>query len=79
MISISLCHVVQIAPTSLRPEVIARRTTFRESFRLRKITRVNSSLMMHPDLPEYQVKIAACVRKFAVARDKTPANDPRLR
>lgn len=58
MMSISLCHVVHIAPPSRRPEVIVRRTLFRESFRLKKITRVNSSLMMHPDLPEYQVKIA---------------------
>ncbi|KYN18060.1 Putative phospholipid-transporting ATPase 12 [Trachymyrmex cornetzi] len=54
MISISLCHLVQIAPPSLRPKVVARRTLFRESFRLKKVTRVNSSLMMHPDLPEYQ-------------------------
>ncbi|XP_011693120.1 PREDICTED: probable phospholipid-transporting ATPase IF [Wasmannia auropunctata] len=58
MISISLCHVVQIAPPSRRPEIIARRTQFRESFRLKKITRVNSSLMMHPDLPEYQAASA---------------------
>ncbi|XP_018059116.1 PREDICTED: probable phospholipid-transporting ATPase IF [Atta colombica] len=58
MISISLCHLVQIAPSSLRPKVIARRTLFRESFRLKKITRVNSSLMMHPDLPEYQAASA---------------------
>ncbi|KYN08158.1 putative phospholipid-transporting ATPase IF [Cyphomyrmex costatus] len=58
MISISLCHMVQIAPPSLRSEIIARRTLFRESFRLKKVTRVNSSLMMHPDLPEYQAASA---------------------
>ncbi|XP_026825879.1 probable phospholipid-transporting ATPase IF isoform X2 [Ooceraea biroi] len=58
MISISLCHVVQIAPPSRRPEVIAKRTLFRESFRLKKIKRLNSSLMMHPDLPEYQAASA---------------------
>ncbi|XP_011166374.2 probable phospholipid-transporting ATPase IF isoform X2 [Solenopsis invicta] len=58
MMGISLCHVVQIAPPSLRPEIIARRTEFRESFRLKKVTRVNSSLMMHPDLPEYQAASA---------------------
>ncbi|XP_032670766.1 probable phospholipid-transporting ATPase IF isoform X2 [Odontomachus brunneus] len=58
MISISLCHMVHIAPPSQRPVVIARRTLFRESFRLKKITRVNSSLMMHPDLPEYQAASA---------------------
>lgn len=58
MISISLCHIVQIAPPSRRPEVIAKRTMFRESFRLKKVTRVNSSLMMHPDLPEYQAASA---------------------
>ncbi|XP_072764277.1 phospholipid-transporting ATPase IF isoform X2 [Anoplolepis gracilipes] len=58
MISISLCHVVQIAPPSLRPEIVAKRTSFRESFRLKKITRVNSSLMMHPDLPQYQAASA---------------------
>lgn len=65
MISISLCHVVQIAPPSQRPEIVAKRTSFRESFRLKKITRVNSSLMMHPDLPQYQVKIAR-VRKYRI-------------
>ncbi|XP_018352435.1 PREDICTED: probable phospholipid-transporting ATPase IF [Trachymyrmex septentrionalis] len=58
MISISLCHLVQIAPPSLRPKVVARRTLFRESYRLKKVTRVNSSLMMHPDLPEYQAASA---------------------
>ncbi|XP_018306223.1 probable phospholipid-transporting ATPase IF [Mycetomoellerius zeteki] len=58
MISISLCHLVQIAPPSRRPEVVTRRTLFRESFRLKKVTRVNSSLMMHPDLPEYQAASA---------------------
>ncbi|KAL6255347.1 hypothetical protein P5V15_013685 [Pogonomyrmex californicus] len=58
MISISLCHVVQIAPPNRRPEIIAKRTQFRESFRLKKVTRVNSSLMMHPDLPEYQAASA---------------------
>ncbi|XP_011879867.1 PREDICTED: probable phospholipid-transporting ATPase IF isoform X2 [Vollenhovia emeryi] len=58
MMSISLCHMVQIAPPSQRPEIIARRTLFRESFRLKTITRVNSSLMMHPDLPEYQAASA---------------------
>ncbi|XP_024876630.1 probable phospholipid-transporting ATPase IF isoform X1 [Temnothorax curvispinosus] len=58
VISLSLCHIVQIAPPSHRPEIIARRTLFRESFRLKKITRVNSSLMMHPDLPEYQAASA---------------------
>ncbi|KAL0110201.1 hypothetical protein PUN28_013685 [Cardiocondyla obscurior] len=58
MISISLCHIVQISPPSRRPEIIAKRTQFRESFRLKKVTRVNSSLMMHPDLPEYQAASA---------------------
>ncbi|XP_029155219.1 probable phospholipid-transporting ATPase IF isoform X3 [Nylanderia fulva] len=58
MISISLCHVVQIAPPSQRPEIVAKRTLFRESFRLKKITRVNSTLMMHPDLPQYQAASA---------------------
>jgi len=57
MTSISLCHVVRIAPPSLHHEIIAKRTLFRESFKLKKIKRINSSLMMHPDLPEYQVKI----------------------
>ncbi|XP_078052193.1 phospholipid-transporting ATPase IF, partial [Augochlora pura] len=58
MISISLCHTVQISPPSIRPSVIARRVEYRESFRQKKITRVNSSLMMHPDLPEYQAASA---------------------
>ncbi|XP_077267096.1 phospholipid-transporting ATPase IH-like [Temnothorax americanus] len=55
VISLSLCHIVQIAPPRQRPEIIARRTLFREKFRLKKITRVNSSLMTHPDLPQYQI------------------------
>ncbi|XP_014470440.1 PREDICTED: probable phospholipid-transporting ATPase IF [Dinoponera quadriceps] len=58
MISISLCHVVHIAPPSQRPVIMARRTIYRESFRSKKITRVNSSLLMHPDLPEYQAASA---------------------
>ncbi|XP_076683090.1 phospholipid-transporting ATPase IF isoform X2 [Andrena cerasifolii] len=58
MISLALCHTVQITPPSQRPAVIARRTEFRESFRQKKILRVNSSLMMHPDLPEYQAASA---------------------
>nr|XP_033338389.1 probable phospholipid-transporting ATPase IF [Megalopta genalis]XP_033338398.1 probable phospholipid-transporting ATPase IF [Megalopta genalis] len=58
MISISLCHTVQVSPPSVRSTVIARRVEYRESFRLKKITRVNSSLMMHPDLPEYQAASA---------------------
>nr|XP_031846306.1 probable phospholipid-transporting ATPase IF isoform X1 [Nomia melanderi]XP_031846314.1 probable phospholipid-transporting ATPase IF isoform X1 [Nomia melanderi] len=58
MLSISLCHTVQLSPPSMRPNVIARRIEYRESFRQKKITRVNSSLMMHPDLPEYQAASA---------------------
>lgn len=34
-----------------------KRKEFRKSFRQKKI-HVDSSLLMHPDLPEYQVKIA---------------------
>ncbi|XP_076656807.1 phospholipid-transporting ATPase IF [Halictus rubicundus] len=58
MISIALCHTVQISPPSIRPSVIARRIEYRESFRQKRITRVNSSLLMHPDLPEYQAASA---------------------
>ncbi|XP_015439518.1 PREDICTED: probable phospholipid-transporting ATPase IF [Dufourea novaeangliae] len=58
MISISLCHTVQISPPSLMPSVIANRIEYRASFRQKKITRVNSSLLMHPDLPEYQAASA---------------------
>ncbi|XP_076237899.1 phospholipid-transporting ATPase IF [Calliopsis andreniformis] len=58
MVSIALCHSVQISPESLRPVVIARRIEFRESFRQKRILRVNSSLMMHPNLPEYQATSA---------------------
>lgn len=71
MISISLCHIVHIAPPSRRLEIIAKRTMFRESFRLKKITKVNSSLLMHPDLPEYQVKIVTEIQirsVFSVTR-----------
>lgn len=58
MISISLCHSVQITPPSQRKNIITRRTEYRQSFRLKKIFQLNSSLLMHPDLPEYQVKMS---------------------
>ncbi|XP_076284102.1 phospholipid-transporting ATPase IF [Lasioglossum baleicum] len=58
MISIALCHTVQISPPSVRPSVVAKRIEYRESFRQKKVTRVNSSLLMHPDLPEYQATSA---------------------
>ncbi|XP_076395905.1 phospholipid-transporting ATPase IF [Megachile rotundata] len=58
MISIALCHVVQISPPSQRLSVIAKRTEYRKSFRLKKVTQLNSSLLMHPDLPEYQAASA---------------------
>ncbi|XP_034184560.1 phospholipid-transporting ATPase IF isoform X1 [Osmia lignaria lignaria] len=58
MISISLCHSVQITPPSQRKNIIARRTEYRKSYRLRKILQLNSSLLMHPDLPEYQAASA---------------------
>ncbi|XP_043259044.1 phospholipid-transporting ATPase IF-like [Colletes gigas] len=58
MISISLCHSVQITPPSQKLSVIARRTEFRESFRQKKILQVHSSLLMDPDLPEYQATSA---------------------
>ncbi|KAL2720927.1 phospholipid-transporting ATPase IF-like isoform X3 [Vespula squamosa] len=54
MMSISLCHVVQIAPSSRKSTISTKRLEYRESFRLKTITKVNSSLLMHPDLPEYQ-------------------------
>lgn len=55
MLSISLCHDVQIAPAKQKAKAQIKREEFRESFHLREVVRVNSSLMMHPDLPEYQV------------------------
>ncbi|XP_066584351.1 phospholipid-transporting ATPase IF-like isoform X2 [Prorops nasuta] len=58
MISISICHVVQIAPPSHRASIIARRSEYRKSFKLKKITKINSTLLMHPDLPEYQAASA---------------------
>ncbi|XP_035734472.1 probable phospholipid-transporting ATPase IF isoform X2 [Vespa mandarinia] len=54
MMSISLCHVVQIAPPSRKSTISTQRLEYRKSFRLKTITKVNSSLLMHPDLPEYQ-------------------------
>ncbi|XP_043667422.1 phospholipid-transporting ATPase IF-like isoform X2 [Vespula pensylvanica] len=54
MMSISLCHVVQIAPSSRKLTISTKRLEYRESFKSKKITKVNSSLLMHPDLPEYQ-------------------------
>ncbi|XP_076762998.1 phospholipid-transporting ATPase IF [Xylocopa sonorina] len=58
MISLALCHTVQISPPSQKVSVIARRKEYRESFRQKKIRHVNSSLLMHPDLPEYQAASA---------------------
>lgn len=54
MISISLCHVVQIVPARRMSEISLKRAEYRKSFKAKKITKVNSSLLMHPDLPEYQ-------------------------
>ncbi|KAK2580780.1 hypothetical protein KPH14_011515 [Odynerus spinipes] len=54
MISISLCHVVQIASPCRKSEISMKRSEYRKSFRSKTITKVNSSLLMHPDLPEYQ-------------------------
>ncbi|XP_024937348.1 probable phospholipid-transporting ATPase IF isoform X3 [Cephus cinctus] len=58
MISISLCHAVHIAPPSQKASIMARRSFFRESFRQKKTTVINSSLLMDPDLPEYQAASA---------------------
>ncbi|XP_003485770.1 probable phospholipid-transporting ATPase IF isoform X1 [Bombus impatiens] len=58
MISLSLCHSVQISPPSQTPGVIARRTEYRASFKQKKILQVNSSLLMDPNLPEYQAASA---------------------
>ncbi|KOC61372.1 putative phospholipid-transporting ATPase IF [Habropoda laboriosa] len=58
MISLALCHSVQISPPSQRPSVIAKRKEFRRSFKEKKVLQVNSSLLMHPDLPEYQAASA---------------------
>ncbi|XP_008214118.1 probable phospholipid-transporting ATPase IF isoform X1 [Nasonia vitripennis] len=58
MLSISICHTVHIAPDSQKAKAQMKRVEFRESFRLKKIVRLNSSLMMHPDLPEYQAASA---------------------
>ncbi|XP_076173411.1 phospholipid-transporting ATPase IF isoform X2 [Ptiloglossa arizonensis] len=58
MISIALCHTVQITPPSQRPTVVARRAEYRESFRLKKVLHVNSSLLMDPALPDYQATSA---------------------
>ncbi|OAD56072.1 putative phospholipid-transporting ATPase IF, partial [Eufriesea mexicana] len=58
MISIALCHSVQISPPSQTPIITARRKEFRESFKQKKVIQVNSSLLMHPDLPEYQATSA---------------------
>ncbi|XP_061935373.1 phospholipid-transporting ATPase IF-like isoform X5 [Apis cerana] len=54
MISIALCHTVQISPLSQKASVILKRKEFRKSFKQKKILHVDSSLLMHPDLPEYQ-------------------------
>ncbi|XP_046588400.1 phospholipid-transporting ATPase IF isoform X1 [Neodiprion lecontei] len=58
MIGITLCNVVHIAPSSQRASIVARRSVFRKSFREKKTTVVNSSLLMDPNLPEYQAASA---------------------
>ncbi|KOX76982.1 putative phospholipid-transporting ATPase IH [Melipona quadrifasciata] len=58
MISISLCHSVQISPPSQKSNIIRKRTEYRESFKQKRILQLNSSLLMDPDLPEYQLKIS---------------------
>lgn len=63
MMSISLCHVVQIAPSSRKLTISTKRLEYRESFKSKKITKVNSSLLMHPDLPEYQVRMTIFKKK----------------
>ncbi|XP_058801756.1 phospholipid-transporting ATPase IF-like isoform X2 [Phymastichus coffea] len=58
MLSLSLCHCVHIAPPLQRAKAELNRVEFRESLRLRKPVRLNSSLMMDPALPEYQATSA---------------------
>ncbi|KAK1123006.1 hypothetical protein K0M31_008642 [Melipona bicolor] len=58
MISISLCHSVQISPPSQKSNIIRKRTEYRESFKQKRILQLNSSLLMDPDLPEYQAASA---------------------
>ncbi|XP_043284852.1 phospholipid-transporting ATPase IF [Venturia canescens] len=58
MMSLSLCHSVHIAPEQLQSSVAIKRAEYRESFRQKRVTRVNSSLMMDPALPEYQAASA---------------------
>ncbi|KAF7997896.1 hypothetical protein HCN44_009294 [Aphidius gifuensis] len=58
LMAISLCHSVHVAPPILMDSIALKRAAFRASFRQRSITRVNSSLLMHPDLPEYQAASA---------------------
>lgn len=58
MVGITLCHSVHVAPPILMDDIVAKRTAFRQSFRRRSITRVNSSLLMDPKLPEYQAASA---------------------
>ncbi|XP_014213401.1 probable phospholipid-transporting ATPase IF [Copidosoma floridanum] len=54
MLAISVCHDAHIAPPSQKAKAKMLRTVFRESFRVKKHARINSSLMMDPDLPEYE-------------------------
>lgn len=58
MIAISLCHSVHVAPPMLMESIAAKRTAFRASFRQKSFMRVNSSLLMDPNLPEYQAASA---------------------
>ncbi|XP_023288615.1 probable phospholipid-transporting ATPase IF isoform X2 [Orussus abietinus] len=58
LISISLCHVVHIAPPYRRISISQRRSAFRESFKLKRTSTLDSSLLMDPELPVYQAASA---------------------
>ena len=55
MLSISLCHDVHIAPSEYKAKVEQERRNFRESYESKRTSSINSSLIMDPSLPEYQV------------------------
>uniref|UniRef100_A0ABD2X6E1 Phospholipid-transporting ATPase n=1 Tax=Trichogramma kaykai TaxID=54128 RepID=A0ABD2X6E1_9HYME len=57
-LGVAICHSVQVASAPQRAKARLKRSEYRESFRSKRITRLNSSLMMDPELPEYEAASA---------------------
>ncbi|CAB0041003.1 unnamed protein product [Trichogramma brassicae] len=64
-LGVAICHSVQVASAPQRAKARLKRSEYRESFRSKRITRLNSSLMMDPELPEYEVN-----KNYAASADE---------